>query len=76
VDDLAAIAARAFAEPHRFSGIEQNHAHSFWGLCARLYTKLTTHTLCVSEPIAGQPKLVANQRLGLSQWLTTKSTST
>lgn len=24
-----------------------NHAHSFWGLCARLYTKLTAHTLCV-----------------------------
>lgn len=21
--------------------IERNHAHSFWGLCARLYTKLT-----------------------------------
>lgn len=27
--------------------IETNHAHSFWGLCARLYTKLTAHTLCV-----------------------------
>jgi IS5 family transposase len=27
--------------------IEVNHAHSFWGLCARLYTKLTAHTLCV-----------------------------
>lgn len=26
-------------------GIETNHAHSFWGLCARLYTKLTAHTL-------------------------------
>lgn len=26
-------------------GIEMNHAHSFWGLCARLYTKLTAHTL-------------------------------
>jgi hypothetical protein len=23
--------------------IETNHAHSFWGLCARLYTKLTAH---------------------------------
>ena len=21
--------------------IETNHAHTFWGLCARLYTKLT-----------------------------------
>lgn len=28
--------------------IETNHAQSFWGLTARLYTKLTAHTLCVS----------------------------
>jgi hypothetical protein len=27
--------------------IEQNHAHSFSGLCARIYAKLTAHTLCV-----------------------------
>ena len=27
--------------------IETNHAHSFWGLCARLYTKLTAHTICI-----------------------------
>jgi hypothetical protein len=27
--------------------IEINHAHSFWGLCTRLYTKLTAHTLCI-----------------------------
>jgi len=27
--------------------IERNHAHTFWGLCTRLYTKLTAHTLCV-----------------------------
>lgn len=27
--------------------LETNHAHSFWGLCARLYTKLTAHTLCI-----------------------------
>jgi hypothetical protein len=27
--------------------LQQNHAYSFWGLCARLYTKLTAHTLCV-----------------------------
>jgi len=27
--------------------IETNHAHSFWGLCTRLYTKLTAHTLCI-----------------------------
>lgn len=27
--------------------IERTCAHSFWGLCARLYTKLTAHTLCI-----------------------------
>jgi hypothetical protein len=27
--------------------LETNHAHSFWGLTARLYTKLAAHTLCV-----------------------------
>ena len=27
--------------------IESNHAHSFWGLCARLYTKLAAHTLSI-----------------------------
>jgi len=27
--------------------IEHNHAHSFLGLCARLLSKLTAHTLCI-----------------------------
>ena len=27
--------------------LEVNHAHTFWGLCTRLYTKLAAHTLCV-----------------------------
>jgi hypothetical protein len=27
--------------------IEVNYAHSFWGLCTRLYTKLAAHTLCI-----------------------------
>jgi hypothetical protein len=27
--------------------IGRHHAHTFWGLCARLYAKLTAHTLCV-----------------------------
>ncbi len=27
--------------------IETNHAHSFWGLCARLHTKLAAHTLSI-----------------------------
>jgi hypothetical protein len=42
--------------------IEQNYAHSFWGLCARLYTKLTAHTLC----------LYLNRLLGNSDWLQIK----
>ena len=27
--------------------IQNNHAHSFWGLCTRLYAKLTAHTLSI-----------------------------
>ena len=27
--------------------IETNHAHSFWGLCTRLVTKLTAHALSI-----------------------------
>lgn len=27
--------------------VEVNHAHTFWGLCTRLYTKLAAHTLCI-----------------------------
>ncbi len=27
--------------------IETNYARSFWGLCTRLYAKLTAHTLCI-----------------------------
>ena len=27
--------------------LEINYAHTFWGLCTRLYTKLAAHTLCV-----------------------------
>jgi len=43
-------------------GVEQNDAHSFWGLCARLYTKLTAHTLC----------LYLNRVLGNPDWLQIK----
>jgi hypothetical protein len=27
--------------------VERNHAQPFWGLCTRLYAKLTAHTLCI-----------------------------
>jgi hypothetical protein len=36
--------------------IEVNHAHTFWGLCTRLYTKLAAHTLCIySNRLLGKP---------------------
>ena len=27
--------------------IKKNHAHTFWGLCTRVYAKLTAHTLSI-----------------------------
>lgn len=36
--------------------LEHNHAHTFWGLCTRLYSKLTAHTLCIFiNRLLGQP---------------------
>jgi hypothetical protein len=36
--------------------IERNHASSFWGLMARLYTKLTAHTMCIKlNRLLGNP---------------------
>ena len=36
--------------------LDGHHAHTFWGLCARLYTKLTAHTLCLYlNRLLGQP---------------------
>jgi hypothetical protein len=36
--------------------VEANHAKTFWGLCARLYSKLTAHTLCIYlNRLLGQP---------------------
>ena len=43
--------------------IVSNHAHTFGGLCARLYTKLTAHTLCVA----------LNRRLGNADFLQIKA---
>jgi hypothetical protein len=42
--------------------LEHNYAHSFWGLCARLYTKLAGHTLCI----------YLNRLLGNPEWLKIK----
>ncbi len=39
--------------------LETNHAHSFWGLCARLYTKLAAHTLCIYlNRLLGKPNFL------------------
>jgi hypothetical protein len=39
--------------------IETNHAHSFRGLCARLYSKLTAHTLCIYiNRLLGKPEFL------------------
>ena len=43
--------------------IETNHAHTFRGLCARLYTKLTAHTLCI----------YVNRLLGVHDYLQIKN---
>lgn len=43
--------------------IERNHAVTFDGLCARLYSKLTAHTLCI----------YLNRLLGNPQWLQIKA---
>jgi IS5 family transposase len=43
--------------------VEANHAHTFWGLCARLFTKLTAHTLCI----------YVNRLLGNPHWLQIKA---
>lgn len=43
--------------------IGRHHAHTFRGLCARLYTKLAAHTLC----------LYLNRLLGTPDWLQIKA---
>jgi hypothetical protein len=36
--------------------LQVNHAHTFYGLCARLYTKLAAHTLCIYiNRLLGEP---------------------
>jgi hypothetical protein len=39
--------------------LEQNHAHTFWGLCTRLYSKLTAHTICIYiNRLLGKPEFL------------------
>lgn len=47
--------------------IEINHAHTFWGLCTRLYTKLTAHTLCIYiNRLLGKPEFLQIKSLAFS----------
>jgi len=39
--------------------IQRHYAHTFWGLCARVSTKLAAHTLCI----------LLNRQLGEPNWL-------
>jgi Transposase DDE domain len=44
--------------------IERNHAHSFAGLCTRLYSKLAAHTLCIYlNRLLGQDAFLCVKRL-------------
>jgi hypothetical protein len=44
--------------------IERNHAHSFLGLCTRLYSKLAAHTLCIYlNRLCGQFDFLCVKRL-------------
>ena len=39
--------------------VEKNHAHTFWGLCTRHFTKLTAHTLCIYiSRLLGKPEFL------------------
>lgn len=44
--------------------IETNHAHTFLGLCTRLYGKLTAHTLCIYiNRLIGEPHFLHIKKL-------------
>lgn len=44
--------------------VEHNHAHTFWGLCTRLYTKLTAHTVCIHiNRLLGNPDFLQIKHL-------------
>lgn len=49
-------------------GIEKNYAHTFWGLCTRLYSKLTAHTLCIYiNRLMGKPDFLQIKALAFPQ---------
>lgn len=47
--------------------LQTNHAHTFWGLCARLQAKLTAHTLCLYlNRLLGNPYPLQIKRLAFN----------
>ena len=59
---ISAAARRAINTTRQI--IETNHAHTFWGLVTRLYTKLTAHTLCIYlNRLLGNPDFLQIKRL-------------
>lgn len=47
--------------------IEKNYAHTFWGLCTRLMSKLTAHTLCIYiNRLLGKPEFLQIKALAFS----------
>jgi hypothetical protein len=47
--------------------IETNHAHTFWGLCTRLCTKLAAHTLCIYlNRLLGNPNFLQIKSLAFA----------
>lgn len=49
--------------------LEHNHAHTLWGLCTRLYTKLTAHTLCIFiNRLLGKPDFLQIKGLAFPAW--------
>lgn len=48
-------------------GIQRNRAHTFLGLCTRLYSKLAAHTLCVYlNRLLGQPDFLHIKQLAFN----------
>lgn len=44
--------------------IEKNYAHTFWGLCTRLLSKLTAHTMCIYiNRLLGKPDFLQIKNL-------------
>jgi hypothetical protein len=55
--------------------IEANHTHTFWGLCTRLYSELTAHTLCLYQSVAWEARLPTDQVSGakFARWFLAKA---